>query len=659
MIKHLKPDMSFLSEIRERKGNFDVSGDILDYHANKMKGLMILNSSNKVLPCEIVCSSHEFQIIIVLGIVFCSIYKAPKSKVDSFTGSLISALKAFHNFPIFVGGDFNISPKKEAQFNNLRSALEEIGILWRPITTHNYSFIGVQGKSLIDHMFFNSLAESIPSLCYYADDTYGSDHRPIILELNLDLKLTPVIKYRLNSKNLTKKKALDRFVKLIDIHVNSFNKILDFTEHRLVLDKKENYTDIISTAEDYICDSIFNIASSCFGLIEYGHPQGYAFNKKLLNLQRQYRNAIKLFKKNICNKTKVSEIRKRKNKLIKEMKNSQTEKLYEIINQGPGPSQTHQLKNFLKPQSGGSTHTQEQVDKLADAFQERFNGIGKPCKTKTSLELFNSEKLDELFDEDNIFKLIRKLNGKKAIGFGGLKISILKPIAKLIAPILKRLFTIIFNSGTIPRSWSKFRTILLKKDKNVDSINNYRPIALGSHIRKVYEILILSRLNAVTKNKIHDHQNGFRRRRGCIDHCLSLDTTLRLKTSVDVVFLDIKAAYDSVNRSKLWNKMSKMEIPSDLIRCCISLFDNNSTVIDLDNKISKPVYYHSGLQQGSALSPLLYSIFINELTQILEALPVGYKTSVCQYEFCCLFFADDIALITSGPDRASLMMLEV
>jgi hypothetical protein len=89
-----------------------------------------------------------------------------------------------------------------------------------------------------------------------------------------------------------------------------------------------------------------------------------------------------------------------------------------------------------------------------------------------------------------------------------------------------------------------------------------------------------------------------------------------------------------------------MGISSDLVRCCIGLFDNNST--DL---ISKPVFYNCGLQQGSALSPLLYSIFINELTEILEALPAGYKTSVCDYAFCWLFFADDIALISSGPDK--------
>jgi hypothetical protein len=152
-------------------------------------------------------------------------------------------------------------------------------------------------------------------------------------------------------KNLTDKKAVKRFIKLTVLHTNAFNRILEFTEHRLLLDDMEKHVEIISEAEEYICDSIFNLASSCFGLIEYGQPQGFAFNKKLLNLQRELRNALNLLKKGHgCKESREEGLHKE----------SRTEKLYEILNHGPNASRTHQLKNFLKPASTGSKFTQDQ-----------------------------------------------------------------------------------------------------------------------------------------------------------------------------------------------------------------------------------------------------------------------------------------------------------
>ena len=83
---------------------------------------------------------------------------------------------------------------------------------------------------------------------------------------------------------------------------------------------------------------------------------------------------------------------------------------------------------------------------------------------------------------------------------------------------------------------------------------NYRPIALTIISRRVYERVILSRI----KHKLellHRSQGGFRPQRSTLDQCFSLDEIIKKYPSSEHAFLDIKAAFDSVNRQILWSNL--------------------------------------------------------------------------------------------------------
>jgi hypothetical protein len=53
-------------------------------------------------------------------------------------------------------------------------------------------------------------------------------------------------------KNLVDKKAVKRYIKLMELNVNSFNRILEFTEHRLLMNDIEKHSEIITEADEYI-----------------------------------------------------------------------------------------------------------------------------------------------------------------------------------------------------------------------------------------------------------------------------------------------------------------------------------------------------------------------------------------------------------------------
>lgn len=86
------------------------------------------------------------------------------------------------------------------------------------------------------------------------------------------------------------------------------------------------------------------------------------------------------------------------------------------------------------------------------------------------------------------------------------------------------------------------------------------------------------------------------------------------------VFLDIRAAYDSVDRKILWRKCRDRGLPDpvllDLLR---ALFDNNEAFVAIAGRTSDRFRLLAGVLQGSILSPLLYSTFIDDLPDMLNS----------------------------------------
>jgi len=100
-----------------------------------------------------------------------------------------------------------------------------------------------------------------------------------------------------------------------------------------------------------------------------------------------------------------------------------------------------------------------------------------------------------------------------------------------------------------------------------------RPIALLPVVRKVWERCILPHLTETISNGLHIAQGGFRSKRPTIDQITSLQIWIEqqqhLKQEVFMDFLDLKGAYDTVCRDRLWKSfkislMSMQESSSSL-----------------------------------------------------------------------------------------------
>ena len=105
-----------------------------------------------------------------------------------------------------------------------------------------------------------------------------------------------------------------------------------------------------------------------------------------------------------------------------------------------------------------------------------------------------------------------------------------------------------------------------KKDKDPRDPLNNRCITIMCCVAKIYSTLLNTRIQKFLDDNsiLVDEQNGFRASRSCIDHIFSLVTVLRNRKSQGkstfISFIDFKKAFDSVDRTLLLFKLSKIGI---------------------------------------------------------------------------------------------------
>lgn len=229
------------------------------------------------------------------------------------------------------------------------------------------------------------------------------------------------------------------------------------------------------------------------------------------------------------------------------------------------------------------------------------------------------------FSADIIHKIIRQQAPRKAPGVDSITGAMLKPIAGPLSQVLEKLLAVCWRWSCIPLSWRTAQVVPIFKKGDPSNPANFRPISLTSIFRKVLERCMLPHLLAEVP-ALDIAQGGFRHNRGALDQAFSLHILMhQFRKQYDewptVAFLDIKAAYDSVDRQVIWNHMRGNTSPL-MLQLCRHMFDNVRLAVILHNQQSRFIRPVRGVLQGSILSPLLYAMFIDSLPRLLRTSPL-------------------------------------
>lgn len=275
-----------------------------------------------------------------------------------------------------------------------------------------------------------------------------------------------------------------------------------------------------------------------------------------------------------------------------------------------------------------------------------------PVTSVPALSAGSTAILRNLFAPTVIEFLIQQLPSRKAPGSDHIKAEMLKPIRTLLAPILSHLFTICWQWSFVPSSWRHAQVFPIFKKGDPTSPSNYRPISLTSVFRKLLECALQPALQRFSP-RLDLAQGGFRPRRSALDQALCLHELMlsyfRHHHHYPVVaFLDIKAAYDTVDRRVIWNSLESQGTPLDFLALLSHLFDDVSVSVLISGHCSSPFSPSTGVLQGSVLSPHLYSLYINSLPRLLRQ--VTTSTTHCVN-------ADDNGFITRSAVSSSVLSI--
>ncbi|KAJ4435372.1 hypothetical protein ANN_17986 [Periplaneta americana] len=155
--------------------------------------------------------------------------------------------------------------------------------------------------------------------------------------------------------------------------------------------------------------------------------------------------------------------------------------------------------------------------------------------------------------------------------------------------------------------------------KRSDCIKNYRPISLLDFLGKIYERLILARIQRYLNNpnNLHHAQFGFKPHhstREAIHRLTShIQNGFQRKQHTIAAFLDIEQAFDTVWHDGLLYKLDNIHIPSSYIKLIHSYLQNRTFQVRDGPLISDFHPIKAGVPQGAVLSPSLFSVYVQDI----------------------------------------------
>ena len=529
-----------------------------------------------------------------------------------------------------------------------------------------FTFISNIGQSTIDYFL---VTDSILNYCsnFSVLDDPTSLHQPIALSFNAlcYFKINTDLQSLANEQTHVTKfvwddSKQDEFVSNLDIYLNTdFMSTFTANVNDNINNAVTNLSSVMTISAEcmkqsfFKSRSLFNVNKGWYDndcavlkrtvkkyLRVYKNNSSEANRNNYITKRNEYSSFIK-FKKYMFSINKLSNIR---NYSLKHNSALFWSEIRSVISKNNNVTNNIKLCDWY-------SHFKSvfQFDTPLPSICNEVNTIYFYCDT--SLETLNSPILQQ-----EIQNAINFLKSNKSPGPDSILNEMLLCSKDKFIPLLSTIFSALFSSNSFIDAWQKTIISPVFKKGNPELCSNYRPISLTSLLSKVYISILNKRLTEYVEhlNIIPEEQAAFRQSYSTIDHVFSLYTIISKQFSCNrklyVAFIDYKKAFDSIRREALYVVLERNGIKGQFLNAIKALYSHVFSAVRCENNVSEYFECPVGLKQGCVLSPLLFNIFVSEISKYLnlnglhgiQLIPNG---NILHH----LLYADDNCIFSSTP----------
>ncbi|XP_052895574.1 uncharacterized protein LOC128302755 [Anopheles moucheti] len=375
-------------------------------------------------------------------------------------------------------------------------------------------------------------------------------------------------------------------------------------------------------------------------------------------LQRETRQNVENYKR----------LRRQQTRLFQEKKRSFEESDEHLMQQLSQSGETRQFYRMLNAARSGFTpmiamcrnvegdilsDEREVIDRWKCYFDGHLNGAdtantGRGTGSRIEQQIGSQHDEDEVPPPslDEVISAVKQLKCNKSAGSDGLVAELFKMGPERLAVVMHRLILRIWDQEELPDEW-KLGVIhpVYKKGDRLDCAN-FRAITILNAAYKILSRILFCRLAPLATDFVGNYQAGFVGGKSITDQIFTLRQILQKCREHQIpthhLFIDFKVAYDTIDRTELWNTMQQYGFPGKLVRLLRATMDGVQCKVRVSNMLSESFESHRGLRQGDGLSCLLFNI---ALEGVMRSAGFDIRGTIFTRSLQFLGFADDIDII--------------